>query len=124
VLTRKPSVHASAEPRTVWATLLTTDKFILIGKIPLIFNSRGGRMPVLMYEFETGETSEISILDAEFDVRRWSPDGSPSMEKNMTAELVQPSSIINAYNKKALKGDFVTALDGDDNPVVRIIKFK
>ena len=32
VLTRKPSVHAS-EPRNVWATLLTTDKFIVIGTI-------------------------------------------------------------------------------------------
>ncbi|MDR1340461.1 MAG: 6-bladed beta-propeller [Prevotellaceae bacterium] len=125
LLTRKPSVHSSAEPRTIWATLLTTDKFILIGKIPLVFK-RGGRIPVLMYEFETGETSEMSILDAEFDVRRWGPGNSPAMTKNMTAELIQAPSIIDAYKKKQLKGNvekFAATLDEDDNPVVRIIKF-
>jgi hypothetical protein len=82
-----------------------------------------------MYEFETGETSELSISDAEFDdMRGWGPPHrSPAIAKNMTAELIQAPSIINASKKKQLKGDsgnFVKTLDEDDNPVVRIIKFK
>ena len=45
----------------------------------------------------------------------------------MNANLIQPSSIINAYKKKQLKGNvekFIKTLNEDDNPVVRIIKFK
>jgi hypothetical protein len=80
VLTRKPSVHASADPKTIWTTLLTTDKFILLGTIPLVYN-KGGRVPVFMYEFETGETSEAPIFDAEFNVRRWSPGNPPATAK-------------------------------------------
>jgi hypothetical protein len=123
LLTRKPSIHAS-EPRTIWTTLLTTDKFILIGLIPLNPNSKGGRIPVLMYEFETGEISRESISDAEFDMRGWNPGDSPAIAKNMTARLIQAPSIIDAYKKKQLKGDFVMTLDEDDNPAVRIVKFK
>jgi hypothetical protein len=126
ILTRKPSVHAS-EPRIVWVPFLTTDKFILIGLIPLNSNSGGGRIPVLMYEFETGETSKLSILDAEFDMERWGPGDSPAIAKNMTAEMIQAPSIIEAHKKNQLKGDiekFVMTLDEYDNPVVRIIKFK
>jgi hypothetical protein len=124
LLIRKPSVHA--EPRIVWLTHLTTDKYILFGMFPLNpnSNSRGGRIPILMYEFETGETSKISILDAENNMSRWGPGKSPAIAKNMTAEFIQASSIINAYKKKQLKGDFAMTLDEDDNPVVRIIKFK
>ncbi|MDR0604732.1 MAG: 6-bladed beta-propeller [Bacteroidales bacterium] len=126
ILTRKPSVHAS-EPRIVWVPFLTTDKFILIGLIPLRFNERGGRIPVLMYEFETGETGKASILDADFGMCSWSPGNSPAIAKNMTAEMIQSPSIIEAHKKNQLKGDiekFVMTLDEDDNPVVRIIKFK
>lgn len=124
VLTRKPSVHAS-EPRNVWATLLTTDKFIVIGTILLDFN-KGGKIPRFMYEFETGEISKVSFSDAEFK-DTWSPGNPPAMGKNMNANLIQPSSIINAYKKKQLKGNvekFIKTLNEDDNPVVRIIKFK
>lgn len=125
ILTREPSVHAS-EPRNVWVTFLTTDKFVLIGMILLDF-SRGGKIPFFMYEFETGKISKVSFLDAEYDVRYWEPGNSPSIAKNMTAELVSSSSIINAYKKKKLVGNvekFVKTLSEDDNPVVRIIKFK
>jgi hypothetical protein len=126
ILTRKPSVHT--EPRTVWTTFLTTDQFILIGNIPIGSNSKGGsgQIQVLMYEFETGETSKVSILDTEYNDSGWGPE-SPAIAKNMTAELIQASSIINAYKKKKLKGnveEFVKTLDEDDNPIVRIIKFK
>lgn len=123
-LTRKPSIHAS-EPRNVWATLLTTDKFIVIGTILLDFN-KGGKIPRFMYEFETGEISKVSFSDAEFK-DTWSPGNPPAMGKNMNANLIQPSSIINAYKKKQLKGNvekFIKTLNEDDNPVVRIIKFK
>lgn len=126
LLTRKPSVHVS-ESRTVWSTFLTTDKFILIGMIPLIIDPKGGggRIPVLMYEFATGEISRSLILDTEFEVRGWGPGNSPAIAKNRAAELIQASLVLNAYKKKQLKGDtkLVTALNEDDNPVIRIIKF-
>lgn len=126
LLTRKPSVHAS-EPRKIWTITLTTDKFMLIGLITLDFKSKGGQIPTLMYAFETGETSNISILDADDGMRKWRSDKSPTIAKNTTAELVQTSSLIKAYNKKQLKGDvekLAKTLTEDDNPVVRIIKFK
>ena len=126
ILIRHPSVHASKEQRKVWTTLMTTDKFILIGVLTLDFNNskRGGRIPILMYKFETGEISEISFSDSENDRGKWGPSKSPAIAKNMTAELIQAPEIINAYKKKLLKGDFAAVLDEDDNPVVRIIKFK
>lgn len=124
LLSRKPSVHASG-PRTVWSTLLTTDKFILMGLVSLDFNSKGGRIPILMYEFETGEICEIDILD--YNRRSWNMFSTPAIEKNMTAGLIQASSIIDTYKKKQLKEnieEFVHELDEDDNPIVRIITFK
>ena len=124
MLTRKPSVHKS-EQRSIWVTYLTTDKFIIIGLINIDFKSRGGKIPYLMYEFDTGEIFKISILD--YDMKTWSPYTSPVIEKNMTAELIQPSSIIEAYKKKQLNENLkntAMSLDEDDNPVVRIIKFK
>ncbi|MDR0699296.1 MAG: 6-bladed beta-propeller [Tannerella sp.] len=126
ILTRKPSVHTS-DPKRIWFTLLTTDKFVLIGSLPLVFNSRGGRIPVLMYEFETGETSKASFLDAENGMGKWTPDASPAIAKNMTASLIQSPSIIESYKKNQLKGDyekFAATLGEDDNPIVRIVKFK
>ncbi|MDR1097098.1 MAG: 6-bladed beta-propeller [Tannerella sp.] len=101
LLIRRPSVHASSDPRTVWTTLLTTDKFILTGTIPIGSKRRGGRIPIFMYEFETGETSKPTILDVEFNMDKWSPPGSsPAMTaKNRTAELIQAPSIIEAYRK-------------------------
>ncbi|MDR1223233.1 MAG: 6-bladed beta-propeller [Tannerella sp.] len=129
LLIRRPSVHASSDPRTVWTTLLTTNKFTLMGTIPIAFNRRGGRIPIFMYEFETGEISKPSILDTEFDMDKWSPPGNPPAmtTKNRTAELIQAPSIVEAYRKNQLKGNaekFAATLDENDNPVVRIIKFK
>ena len=83
-------------------------------------------MPNLIYEFETGEMSEGSILDDDLR-KRWTPGASPAISKNMTAELIWPSSIIAAYKAKQLKGDvakLANTLDEEDNPIVRIIKFK
>lgn len=125
VLTRKPSVHAS-EPRNVWAIQLTTDKVIVIGMILLDFNSRGGRFPLFMYEFATGEISKVSFINTESVRKRWGPGGSPPIAKNKTAELVQASDMVDAYKKKLLKGKAeksLMALDENDNPVVMIVKF-
>lgn len=127
LLTRKPSVHVSEEPRKVWATFLTTDKFIIIGTILLDFNSVGGKIPFFMYEFETGEVTRVSFFDAEYGTKYWEPGNSPAIAKNRIAGLIQPSSIIDAYEKKRLNGNvdkFIKTLNEDDNPVVRILKFK
>jgi len=128
LLVRKPSVHAS-DPRVVWANELTTDKFILIGLHTLDFNSKSGqeKSKILMYEFETGEINEVSIRNADYAMREWSPRDSPHIAKNMTADMMVVPRIIEAYKKKQLKGEFekfVAKLDEDDNPIVTVIKFK
>lgn len=131
ILTRKPSVHA-ADPKNVWTIFVTTDKFILIGMILLDFNSKGGKIPLFMYEYETGEISRVSISDSELDTNplgtgRWGPDASPAIPKNRVAELFQASAILEAYKGKRLKGNgeqVAKQLVEDDNPVIRILKFK
>jgi len=132
---RKPSVHAS-EPRSIWFTGLTTDKFMLITNITLVNDAkgRGGKLPLYMYEFEKGELSDITILDDEFSnelniTRKWSPpfQSPATLEKNMTAELIWPSLLKRSLKAKRLKGNaekLATKIDEDDNPVVRIVKFK
>lgn len=127
ILTRKPSVHQSTEPRIVWTTFLTTDKFIQIGLLTLDFNSKGSKIPILTYELETGEISKMSILDNEYGREKWNPETFPAIAKNMSAELYQASSIKEKLNKNILKGDFkkiATLIDENDNPIIRIIKFK
>lgn len=131
LLLRTPSIHAS-EPRNIWFPLVTTDKFLLIGTFLLDFNSIGGKIPAFMYDIKTGEISKVSILDVEYDTRawsqgRWEPSGSPAIAKNMYAEFIQASSVIDAYKGKRLKGNgpkIAKTLVEDDNPVVRILKFK
>lgn len=131
LLARTPSVHAS-EPRNIWIPILTTDRFMLIGTFLLDFNSSGGKIPFYMYDFEIGKVSKVSILDTEYDTRawsqgRWEPGGSPAIAKNMSADFIQASSVIDAYKGKRLKGNgmkIAKTLVEDDNPVVRILKFK
>ena len=131
VLTRKPSIHAS-EPRNIWTPFLTTDKFIQFGTLLLDFNSKGGKIPTFMYDFKTGEISKLSILDAEFAIKpyglgEWEVGSTPSIAKNMAAEMIQASSMIEAYQKKRLVGNgnkVAKTLAEDDNQVVRILKFK
>lgn len=131
LLLRTPSIHAS-EPRNIWFPLVTTDKYLLIGTFLLDFNSIGGKIPAFMYDIKTGEINKVSILDAEYDTRawsqgRWEPSGSPAIAKNMYAEFIQASSVIDAYKGKRLKGNgpkIAKTLVEDDNPVVRILKFK
>lgn len=127
ILTRQPSVHQPSEPKVVWTTFLTTDKFIQIGLLTLDFNSKGSKIPVLTYELETGEISKISILDNEYNREKWNPDMFPAIAKNMSAELYQASSIKERLHKNMLQGDFkeiAKSIDENDNPTIRIIKFK
>ena len=130
LLTRKPSAHVS-DPKIGWTTNLITNKFIQILKFPL--GGNGGKVPVFTYEIETGEITQVSFFDPDADIGRrglleWGMSVYyPATNKNMFAELVWPSVIINANKAKQLKGDivkFAQTLDDDDNPVVRIIKFK
>lgn len=131
LMLRTPSTHAS-EPRNIWFPFVTTDKFLLIGTFLLDFNSTGGKTPAFMYDIKTGEINKVSILDAEYDTRawsqgRWEPSGSPAIAKNMYAKFIQASSVIDAYKGKRLKGNgpkIAKTLVEDDNPVVRILKFK
>ncbi|MDR2231625.1 MAG: 6-bladed beta-propeller [Tannerella sp.] len=141
LLARKPSVHASTDPMLIWSPILTTDKFIIFCIIPIklqLAGSReggdGGKAATYMYEFETGEISDTSFLD--LDVvrnmnRRWNKDWNigqtPRISKNMTAQLIWPMYIINAFKAKQLTKDmnkFAKTLNEDDNPIVRIVKFK
>lgn len=102
---------------------LTTDKSIILGKVLLDFTKKSGKSPIYMYEFATGKISSISFIDAETMRGKWQIHGSPIIEKNKFAELIQPSLIKKADEKrdpvKALR-----ALSEDDNPVVRILSFK
>jgi len=123
LLTREPSVHASIEPRTIWTPLLTTDRFLIIGLVLMDFSSRGGRIPILMYEFETGEISNVSFLG---DQGKWTPGSSSPISKNMSAKLVDSQKIINDHKRKKLGGNvekFARTLNEDDNPVVKIVNF-
>jgi hypothetical protein len=130
-LVRQPSVHSS-EPRKVWSAPLTTDKFIILHTTELdyIAAEKGSSIPskTLMYEFETGEISEISLIFDDFAMREW-PLVSfvPDIPKNMSAYLFSAPSIITAYKANKLKGDLeklATSLDEDDNHVLVIVKFK
>jgi len=127
ILVRKPSVHAS-EPRKIWLTLLTTDKFVLIGTVLLNFNLKLlGTIPFFMYEFETGKINKVEFLDGESERGEWCIKSSPAIAKNRIAELVQAPSFISMHKKIPLKGNSKKSnmpLREDDNPVVRVIKFK
>ena len=130
-LVRKPSVHSS-EPRKVWSTPLTTDKFIILytTELDYVAAEKGSSIPfkTLMYEFETGEISEVSLIFDDFAMREW-PLVSfvPDIPKNMSAYLFSAPSIISAYKANNLKGDLkklASTLDEDDNHVLVIVKFK
>jgi hypothetical protein len=130
LLTRRPSVHAS-EPRRVVTSLLKTDKFILLQRTTLdfAFTERGAAaLPrVLMYEFETGRTSEVLFADT--DLERPPPFGvfSSAIGRNMYAELIEIHRFKDAQERNRLNSElepFVATLDEEDNPVVRIVTFK
>ena len=126
ILVRKPSVHAT-EPRNVWTILLTTDKFMIIGEVLLDFNSKGGKIPTFMYEFKTGKINKVEFLDSESERGSLRFGSSPAIAKNMTAQFMQTPSFISMHKKIQLKGNSKKSMmpqKEDDNPQVRIIKFK
>ena len=130
-LVHKPSVH-STEPRMVWSTLLTTDKFIVLHTAVLdyIALEKGKEIPykTLMYEFTTGKTGEVTFVWSDFDMISWPLSSfAPDMPKNMSAYLMPAPTIIARYKAKKLKGDLeklAPTLDEDDNHVLVIVKFK
>ena len=131
LLKRKPSTH-DMDPRAIWFPLATTDNFFYFGTFLLDFNSKGGPIPTYMYDFGTGEFYKAPIKDAEYDTRSWrasmwAPNAAPAIKKNEVAELIQVSDMLEANQGKRLAGNgaaVVSKLLEDDNPVVRIIKFK
>ena len=131
IFARKPSVYAS-EPRNVWTPLLTTDKFMLFGTFILDFNTTGRKGIEFMYDFKTGQIKKISIMDHELNYsirgpREWDSGSSTAIAKNKSAEFVSASAMLEAYQKKRLKGngnEVAKNLLEDDNQVVRILTFK
>lgn len=131
LLTRKPSIQAS-EPLNIWTPFLITDKFMLFGTFLLDFNSKGGKIPTFIYEYKSNEINKVSIFDTEYETKlrsqgRWTPHTCPVIAKNMTADLIEASSMLEAYKGKRLRGNgeqVAKRLKEDDNPVVRILKFK
>ena len=132
MLVRTPSVHSS-EPRTVWVSNLTTDKFIFLEKATLDFELALRTQQIstasFIHEFDTGETGEISFVNDDYPSGNdWSPTDVDIRQKNIAAgRLMQVPTLKNAYEEKKMKGELeklVATLDEEDNPVVMIVKFK
>ena len=132
LIVRTPSVHSS-EPRIVLTHQFATDKFILLYKIPLDFeakkNNRSITITELMYEFKTGETSEVSFVNDDYPSRAWweDPFMYADLPQNMSAMLIQMSRLKKADEEKQLKGELrelVKTIDVEDNPILMIVKFK
>ena len=131
IFTRTPSVYAS-KLRNIWMPLLTTDKFMLFGTFVIDFNSTGGKIPKFMYDFKTGQVKRVSIVDHELNYgirgpREWDSGSGTAIAKNKSAEFVSAPAMLEAYQKKRLKGngnEVAKNLLEDDNQVVRILTFK
>lgn len=131
IFTRTPSVYAS-KLRNIWMPLLTTDKFMLFGTFVIDFNSTGGKIPKFMYDFKTGQVKRVSIIDHELNYgirgpREWDSGSGTAIAKNMSAEFISAPAMLEAYQKKRLKGngnEVAKNLLEDDNQVVRILTFK
>lgn len=131
IFTRTPSVYAS-KLRNIWMPLLTTDKFMLFGTFVIDFNSTGGKIPKFMYDFKTGQVKRVSIIDHELNYgirgpREWDSGSGTAIAKNMSAEFVSAPAMLEAYQKKRVKGngnEVAKNLLEDDNQVVRILTFK
>ena len=136
LIVRMPSVHTS-DPRTVWASELTTDRFILFSTLTMDFNVAGQNINQgfssipstdFIYEFETGETNEVLFVNDDFSSgSTWKLNESEIPQKNVAASVIQLPALIEALKEKKLKGELeklVDSLDEDDNPIVMIVKFK
>jgi hypothetical protein len=132
LIVRVPTVHSS-DPRIVLTHQFATDNFLYLYKIPLDFEAEKNDQSViiteLMYEFTTGETSEISLVNEDYPSRAWweYPFMYADLPQNMSAMLIQMSRLKAAYEEKQLKGELeelVKTLDVEDNPILMIVKFK
>ena len=131
IFTRTPSVYAS-KLRNIWMPLLTTDKFMLFGTFILDFNTTGCKGIEFMYDFKTGQVKKVSIMDHELNYgirgpREWDSGSGTAIAKNKSAEFVSAPAMLEAYQKKRLKGngnEVAKNLLEDDNQVVRILTFK
>ena len=131
-LVRRPSVHSS-EPRRVWTPLLTTDRFMIFQITTLDFiaaeRGRGGAPGfTLMYEFETGQISNVSFVNDDFPTRAWQIYAfALYTSRNTTASLLSASRLRMSYEENLLKGELkelAATIDEEDNPVLMIVKFR
>ena len=140
LLVRTPTVVDSSEPRTVWRTELTTDKFIVLRTMVMNFEKfmatgERDRNPVFIkYEFETGQISElVSFVIDDFPTFNWESGRKPffdivdNPQKNVAVKLLDVALLKEAQEENKLKGELeklVTTLDEEDNPVIMIVNFK
>ena len=128
MLVRTPSVHSS-DPPVVWSVPLVADKFILVHRTTFdrYALEQSGRVPmnILMYEFETGQTSQVSFVDDNLGrIGMYTIQRETRFSKNTYARLCQPNTIIDYYDAKRSKGEKVEITDEEDNPIVAIYTFK
>ncbi len=100
---------------------------MIIGEVLLDFNSKGGKIPTFMYEFKTGKINKVEFLDSESERGTLRFGSSPAIAKNMTAQFMQAPSFISMHKNIQMKGNSIKSMMSqkeDDNPLVRIIKFK
>ena len=125
LMVRKPSVHKSSDPVTILISTLYTDKFIVLYEITLDWQNINQLHPKqFIYEYETGQISEIWFSNADIPMFYASqPDiDSP---RNMNAQLLQIVYLKDQADY--LQGDLkqlVASLDDEDNPVLMVVKFK
>jgi len=140
LLVRTPSVVDTSEPRTVWRSELTTDKFIIFRTMDLNFEKyiATGQIeqhPVfLKYEFETGKISEVvSFIIDDYPTFNWKSatqslfDVVDNPQKNMAVKLLDVALLKEAQEENKLKGklnELVATLHEEDNPVLMIVNFK
>ncbi len=121
-MVRKPSVH-STNPHLVCTTEFITDKYIFLYVTNLDYVSiKKEKTPpakTLMYEFETGEITNIEHIYFENDLK--------ISQKNIDARLIDVTVLKNAYEENKLEGELkqlAPTLGEEDNPVVMIMKYK
>ena len=118
---RTPSVH-STDPHLVCTCNLITDKYIFLHITTLdYFLLQKGKSPlskILMYEFETGEISNVGYNNV---------TNVNLLQKNIDARMIDAVYFTDAYKENKLSGELkqlAATLDEEDNPVVMITKFK
>ena len=85
-------------------------------------------MKMLMYEFETGQTNQVSFTDDNLGRMRtismYTIQRETRFPKNAYARLYQPNVLMDYYETKRSKGEKVEIPDEEDNPIVALYTFK